>query len=218
MHLRRVLQGQRLLQLGQHAPVPAARPAQVQCDERQGGSHNYASPRHLEDVLSCRVEVIQLGLGPAYQSPANRRTASGSACPARARAWRRRRPRRSGPCFACASSKATSDAKAAMSPAVTIASPYESTLARTPELFPETGKSRSKSPAAVNLPPEGSARVMTWPRTTSSANMPIAQYLNDLTYRRERAEFAAVLSGDGVWRSLASYAAGATFTSNARVS
>src|ERR1700684_3778525 len=36
--------------------------------------------------------------------------------------------------------------------------------------------------------------------------------------RRERAEFAAVLSGDGVWWSLASYAAGATFTSKARVS
>jgi hypothetical protein len=39
-----------------------------------------------------------------------------------------------------------------------------------------------------------------------------------LICRMERAEFAALLSGDGVWWSLASYAAGATFTSNARVS
>ena len=134
------------------------------------GGRRRCRVRAAADTHSCVLRLSNLA-SVRYQSPLNRRTASGSACPARARACRRRRPRRSGPCFACVNSKATSDAKAAMSPLGTIASAYGSTLARTPELFPETGMSRSKSPAAVNVPPEGSARVMTWPRTTGSAHI-----------------------------------------------
>ncbi len=100
------------------------------------------------------------------------------------------------------------------------ASAHRSGYARLPAILSSAGDGRKAAPTSTRKE-RGCDFRQDWRPTSASQSSRVGATVNARTCRRERSELAALLFGDGSRRlrwSLAGYAAGATFTSKARVS